>query len=423
MSRLERVEELQQRRGRPIRVALVGAGQMGRGFAAQIGRIPGLELSVAVDIDVSLAHGALKLAGRTEIEEDLGAAVDAVHNGVALAISDASALPDLAVDVVVEATGVPEVGAVVAHRSILARQHAVLLNVETDVTVGRYLDALARSSGVVYSVADGDEPVCAKELYDLAQELAFEVVCLGKGKNNPFLPDATPASCAEEASGKHMNPKMLASFQDGSKTMIEMAALANATGLVPDVTGMHGPTASVAELSKVLVPNEFGGVLSGSGRVDYAFGPAPGVFAVVTTDDASVAEEMTYLKMGDGPFWALYRPFHLASLEAPRTVITAMLEGEPALRPATWAAEVVATAKRRLEPGDVIGGIGDRDMRGVTYAAPDAVDLLPLGLAQGSTVVEAVEAGEPIPLSAVTPPDSPIWHLRALQEELFPLGA
>lgn len=418
MTRLERLRARERVTGHPVRVALIGAGQMGRGLAAQIGRIPGLELAVAVDVDLGRAHGALKLAGRDRIEDDPARIQDAVADGIAVAVPDAAAVPELAVDVVVEATGVPDIGAQVALRSLLARQHVVMLNVEADVTVGRYLDAMAASSNVVYSIADGDEPVAAKELFDFAQELAFEVVCAGKGKNNPFHPTATPESCAEEAARKRMNPKMLASFQDGSKTQIEMAALANATGLPPDVTGMHGPAAEVDELTRVLVPAADGGVLSEAGRVDYAFGPAPGVFVVVTSDAAAVAEEMAYLSMGDGPYWVLYRPYHLASIEAARTITTAILDGRPVVRPVAWIAEVVATAKRDLAAGDVIDGIGGRHVRGVLHLAAEARDLVPLGLIEGATVERPVPAGEPVPRDAVALRPSAIGHLRSLQEQL-----
>lgn len=392
---------------------------MGRGLAAQVGRIPGMELAVAVDVDADRARAALGLAGRETIETDESRLVAAVDDGMAIAITDASLLSSLAVDVVIEATGVPEIGAQVAHRAILAGQHIVMLNVEADVTAGLYLDAMARRAGVVYSIADGDEPVCGKELVDFAHEMAFEVVCAGKGKNNPFIPEADPSSCADEAARKHMNPKMLASFQDGSKTMIEMTALANATGMPPDITGMHGPSGQVDDLRSILVPTSDGGVLSGPGRVDYAFGPAPGVFVIVASDDAAVSEEMTYLSMGDGPYWVLYRPYHLASIEAPRTVMSAVLDGRPAFAPSSWTAEVVATAKRDLEPGTVLDGIGGIHMRGVTYRAEEATDLLPLGLAEGAVMDRSIRAGEPIPRDAAQIRPSVIANLRDLQDRML----
>lgn len=408
MSYTERLLERERALGRPIRVGMVGAGQMGRGLAAQIGRIPGIAVVAVVDLDEQRALAALKLAG-------------AADDG-AVALTDAAALTDLDLDVVVEVTGVPDIGARVAHASLLAGTHVLLMNVETDVTVGRYLDALARSAGVVYGVAQGDEPVAAKELVDFASDLAFEVVCAGKGKNNPLDRAATPDRLTAEAAARGMNPKMLCSFVDGSKTMIEMAALANATGLPLDVTGMHGPTVEVPRLAEVFAPTADGGILSGRGRVDYAFGPAPGVFVVIASDDATVAEEMAYLSMGDGPYWYLYRPYHLASIEAPRSIAQVVLDGTSPLRPATWTAEVVACAKRDLVAGDVVDGIGGETVYGLTHNAADAVGMVPLGLVGGATLSAPVALGDPIPLDAVDLLPTTIAHLRALQDELFAPG-
>jgi predicted homoserine dehydrogenase-like protein len=416
VTRLDRLQQHVSDTGRPVRVALVGAGQMGRGLAAQVGRIPGLDLAVAVDVDPGRASDALVAAGHAAPETDADAAPAALEAGRGVALTRLEALPELDVDVVVEATGVPEIGARVAETSMAGGKHVVMLNVETDVTVGLALADIARRNGVVYSIADGDEPVCAKELVDFAHELAFDVVCAGKGKNNPFIPTATPASCAAEAERKGMNPKMLASFQDGSKTMIEMAALANATGLPPDVVGMHGVTASVPELTRTLVPVSDGGVLSAPGRVDYAFGPAPGVFVVVTSDDATVREEMTYLSMGEGPNFVLYRPFHLASIEAPRTIVTTVLDRTPALQASHWVAEVAAVAKQDLAPGDVLQGIGGDHVRGMTYPVAEADGLLLLGLAEGATVTRPVRAGDPVPADAVEVVDSTIARLRRVQD-------
>ena len=416
MTRLDRLQAHVSSTGRPVRVALVGAGQMGRGLAAQVGRIPGLDLTAVVDVDAERAANALRVGGHDRSETDVDRAAAAIEAGVSVAITDASVLPELDVDVVVEATGVPEIGAQVAESCMEGGKHVIMLNVETDVTIGLALADIARRNGVIYSIADGDEPVCAKELFDFARELSFDVVCAGKGKNNPFIPTATPASCAAEAERKHMNPKMLASFQDGSKTMIEMAALANATGLPPDIVGMHGVTSSVKELTSTLVPVSDGGVLSAPGRVDYAFGPAPGVFVIVTSDDVTVREEMTYLSMGDGPNFVLYRPYHLASIEAPRTIVTAIVDGVPALQASHWVAEVVAVAKQDLRPGDVLQGIGGDHVRGITYPAAEARGLLLLGLAEGATVTAPVRAGEPIPADAVTTVGSAISRLRAVQD-------
>jgi len=199
MSRLEQLAAHAESLGRPVRVALVGAGQMGRGLAAQIGRIPGMDLPVVVDHNADRALAAIAAAREGAPVTDPDAAVDAVAAGGGAALADAGVLPELDVDVVVEATGVPEVGAQVGEACLAAGKHVIMLNVECDVTIGLALADIARRSGVVYSVADGDEPVCAKELFDFATELSFEVVSAGKGKNNPFIPTATPESCTAEA--------------------------------------------------------------------------------------------------------------------------------------------------------------------------------------------------------------------------------
>src|SRR5215212_11967907 len=256
----DRLEEL-GRTESPIRVGLVGAGQMGRGFVAQVEDIPGMEIVAAADIDPERALDALRASGRDAVEGPDGRVgrpaatqdpMDLVRSG--------------SVDVVVEATGIVEVGARVAYEAILEGKHVVMLNVETDVTVGAVLSRVARSAGVVYTGSAGDEPGAILELHDFARSLGFEVMVAGKGKNNPLDLLADAVSVGEEAREKGMNPKMLTSFVDGTKTMVEMGAVANATGLSPDVPGMHGPEETDPDrLVDVFGLREDGGVLSGYG--------------------------------------------------------------------------------------------------------------------------------------------------------------
>ena len=203
--------------GRPVRVGLAGAGQMGSGLAAQIGKIPGMSLVACADIDTSRAENALKLAGIETVKHNSDAS-DSIEKGQGGVVDKAAALAELPIDIVFEATGVPWVGAEVAEACINAKKHILMLNVETDVTIGMYLANKANANGVVYSVANGDEPVACKELYDFSVDLGFEIVCVGKGKNNPLDQTANPDTCLEKATRKKMNPKMLASFEDGSKT-------------------------------------------------------------------------------------------------------------------------------------------------------------------------------------------------------------
>ena len=400
--------------GRPVRVGLAGAGQMGSGLAAQIGKIPGMELVACADIDLTRAENALKLAGIDKIghNSEASASIENCQGGV---VDNAKALAELPVDIVFEATGVPWVGAEVADACIDASKHILMLNVETDVTIGQYLANKANKNGVIYSVANGDEPVACKELYDFSVDLGFEIVCVGKGKNNPLDQTANPDTCLEKATKKKMNPKMLASFEDGSKTMIEMAALANAIGLPPDRVGMNGPVSEVKDLNKTLIPSEDGGVLSGIGRVDYAFGPAPGVFSIVKSDNQTVIDEMEYLSMGSGPYYTFYRPYHLASIEAPRSVGMAIINKEPGLQPTTWIAEVIGHAKKDLVKGDKIDGIGGYASYGVTYPVEQSKEFVPLGLLEGAEVLEDIKAGDPISKSAVQLPDNLINNLRTLQ--------
>jgi predicted homoserine dehydrogenase-like protein len=387
---------------------------MGSGLAAQIGKIPGMELVACADIDLARAENALKLAGIDKIGHNSEASYS-IENGQGGVVDNAKALAELPIDIVYEATGVPWVGAEVADACIDASKHILMLNVETDVTIGQYLANKANKNGVIYSVANGDEPVACKELYDFSVDLGFEIVCVGKGKNNPLDQTANPDTCLEKATKKKMNPKMLASFEDGSKTMIEMAALANAIGLPPDRVGMNGPVSEVKDLNKTLIPSEDGGVLSGIGRVDYAFGPAPGVFSIVKSDNQTVIDEMEYLSMGSGPYYTFYRPYHLASIEAPRSVGMAIINKEPGLQPTTWIAEVIGHAKKDLVKGDKIDGIGGYASYGVTYPVEQSKEFVPLGLLEGAEVLEDIKAGDPISKSAVQLPDNLINNLRTLQ--------
>jgi predicted homoserine dehydrogenase-like protein len=414
MNYTEELIKREKELGRPVRVGLAGAGQMGSGLAAQIGKIPGMELVACADIDLARAENALKLAGIDKIGHNSEASYS-IENGQGGVVDNAKALAELPVDIVFEATGVPWVGAEVADSCIDASKHILMLNVETDVTIGQYLANKANKNGVIYSVANGDEPVACKELYDFSVDLGFEIVCVGKGKNNPLDQTANPDTCLEKATKKKMNPKMLASFEDGSKTMIEMAALANAIGLPPDRVGMNGPVSEVKDLNKTLIPSEDGGVLSGIGRVDYAFGPAPGVFSIVKSDNQTVIDEMEYLSMGSGPYYTFYRPYHLASIEAPRSVGMAIINKEPGLQPTTWIAEVIGHAKKDLVKGDKIDGIGGYASYGVTYPVEQTKEFVPLGLLEGAEVLEDIKAGDPISKSAVQLPDNLINNLRTLQ--------
>ena len=281
---------------------------------------------------------------------------------------------------------------------------------------------LAEESTALYSVCRGDEPVETKILVDYARDLNFEVICAGKGKNNPLDPYATPESLTERAADKQMNPKMLTSFVDGSKAMIEMASLANTTGLGVSKRGMHGPASTVPTLHQTFALKEDGGILERAGVVDYCTGPvAPGVFVVVRTEDPYVHHEMTYLQMGDGPYFALYRPYHLASLEAPLTVYEMVLDHRPSLTSEHWTAEVGAQAKRPLTAGEKVDGIGGSMVRGLIDPSEDFArdGLVPLGVLSGAVLKRDVPTDHTLTYDDVELNEgSVIVRMRRIQEDI-----
>ena len=389
----------------PIVVGLVGAGQMGTDLIVQIGLMKGIRIgAVAVRTQPRNAVAAALLAGHgldDLVEAASASAIDrAVEAGRIAVTTDLEALAAAGrIEVVIDATGHPESGARVALAAIRNGKHMVMLNVETDITIGRYLKAAADRAGIVYSGAAGDEPAAAVELVAFARALGLTVVAAGKGKNNALDVDAVPADYETEAARRNMNARMLVEFVDGTKTMVEMVALANATGLVPDVPGMHGPRAGRDELAAVLCPASHGGVLSRRGVVDYTVGKgvAPGVFCVVEPNHPRVLERLTDLHVGEGPFFTLHRPYHLTSIETPLTAARAVLYGRADMQPLDHPfAEAAALAKRDLAAGDVLGRIGERDYRGWAMSWVEARNAraVPIGLAEGARVTREVRKGE-----------------------------
>ncbi len=412
------VAELKSRAeaGRPVTIGLAGCGQMGTDIVVQLNRMPGVRLGAVAEMRPPQAKAAAALAGFADdhtVYAETPAAIDRAIEQGKLAITpspDALARSGL-VDVVIDATGNPNIGTQFALDAIANGKHVVMLNVEADITIGRHLHEAARRAGVVYTGAAGDEPAATIELIGFAQSIGLEVICAGKGKNNPLKFDAVPEEYQAEAEARNMNARMLVEFVDGSKTMIEMVAIANCTGLVPDVPGMHGPAATRDELASVLIPKSAGGVLSKSGCVDYSIGKgvAPGVFCIVTSDHPRLQERMIDLKVGKGPYFSLFRPYHLTSLEVPLSAARAVLHRHADMVPLEQpVAEAVTLAKRDLKPGDVLGRIGEWDYRAwaMTHAEARNANAVPLGLAQGARVTKPVKAGERLTYDNCVPDDS-----------------
>ena len=282
MNKLDKFKNYIDDRNENVKVGLVGAGQMGQGIVAQISKMYGVDLVCIVDRNQNQLENASDRYRNSKNNE--------------LVCSDnISALDDIELDIVIEATGTPAAGAAVAKNVLSRGINLILLNVETEATIGLALRKEAEKNEAIITVADGDEPVAALDLYNFATELSFEVVSIGKGKNNPFNRYATPDLLAKEATSKKMNPKMLTSFVDGSKTMVEMEALANFLNFKIDIDGMHGIEATYENINQYYIPKKDGGLLENSQVVDFAFGIAPGVFAVIYSEDDYVNYEMEYL--------------------------------------------------------------------------------------------------------------------------------
>jgi predicted homoserine dehydrogenase-like protein len=422
-------EELAARQaaGHPVRIGMIGAGQMGVDVVAQIKMMKGIDIVVIADIDKKRAREAYRiglLEGDVVEAASARAADAAVVRGKRVFTSDYRVVTDMKqVDVMLEATGVPEVGAQAALRSARTGQQLAMMNVETDVTVGPLLRWYAERKGVLYALAAGDEPAACKELYDFADSLGFTIVAAGKGKNNPLDRHAAPTDekWAAEAKRRGLNPNMLIEFVDGSKTMIEMAAVSNATGLVPDVRGMHGPKTTRDKLHEVFALKEHGGVLSRPGVVDYGIGGIhPGVFLVVTTSHPRLRQALVYRDMGNGPYYTLFRPYHLCSIEVPLTCAMLVIRKRSNMAPLNrLVSEVFAVAKRPLKPGDVLDGIGGSTFYSLidTYDVARKEGLLPVGLAPGARLTRAVDIDQPITIEHVEPREpSTILNLRRLQD-------
>jgi predicted homoserine dehydrogenase-like protein len=422
-------EDLKQRAkaGKPVKIGLIGAGQMGVDVVATIKMMQGIEVVIAADIDPERARKAYE-KGQLEDEvvevKSVNEADSAVLAGKKIFTTDYRIVCDMqTVDVMLEATGVPEIGAKAALRSAKNGQQLAMMNVETDITVGPILNWYARQMGVLYALAAGDEPAACKELFDFADACGFNIVAAGKGKNNPLDRYAKPTEkkWADEAARRGLSPNMLIEFVDGSKTMIEMAAVSNATGLIPDVRGMHGPQTTRDKLNQVFTLKKDGGILNKTGVVDYGIGGVhPGVFLIVTTPNPRLRQALVYRDMGNGPYYTLFRPFHLCSIEVPLTCALLEIRKQSNMVPLNRLnSEVFAVAKQDLSPGEYLDGIGGCTFYSLIdeYEIARQENFLPIGLAKHAKVIHPVKRDIPITYDDVQIHEpSTVLDLRRLQD-------
>jgi predicted homoserine dehydrogenase-like protein len=405
--------------GRPVTVGLIGAGKFGTMFLAQVRRTHGMHLVGIADLDVARARDQLRSAGWDAAAHAAASLDDALRAGGTHVGDDAAALIAApGIEVIVEATGVPEAGIRHALAAIAHGKHIVMVNVEADALAGPLLARKARTADVVYSLAWGDQPALICEHVDWARVCGFKVIAAGKGtRYEPHYHRSTPDSLWDIldkylriADRGSINPKMFNSFIDGTKSGIEMTAVCNATGLVPQSEGLGFPPATRFELADVCKPRAAGGTLEKEGVTEvvssvYRDGRdvrhhlALGTYVVFEGESDYARRcfsEYHLLPDRTGRFAALYRPVHMIGLELGISVASAALRREPTGAPICFNSDVIATAKRALKKGEVLDGEGGFCVWGrqVPAATSLARGLLPLGLAQKVRLTRDLAEGE-----------------------------
>lgn len=408
----------------PIRVGIIGAGFFGTKLADQLECAAGMTVSGLADIDLDTARETFEEAGVTDRVTEVStaaAAASAIDRGERVVLSDGEVLAGADLDVIVEATGVPDAGARHAYRALSAGTHVVNVTVETDTVVGPALADLAADNGVTYSLAYGDQPALMVELCDWARTIGLDIVAAGRG--SMYVDDyrfGTPDTVFERFGYDEafvdrygLNARMYNSFLDGTKIAVETCALANATGLQPDVPGMHLPTLEAPELPETYRPEEDGGILQGTGVVETFSSQYPdgsttamdlswSVFVVTRARNRAVRAYLAqndghgFHSAADGEYAVFYRPYHLPGLETPVSVANAAIRNEPTGAPRDRHAEVVGAAKRDLEPGTVLDGGGGYTVYGRLERAEYAAgrDHVPFELLDGAELTTPVARDE-----------------------------
>jgi predicted homoserine dehydrogenase-like protein len=435
--------------GRPIRVGVIGAGKFSAMFLAQAARTPGLHIAGLADLSVDRARQTLGNVGWPAERYQAASLDDALANGGTWVTDDAAAIiahPGL--EVIVDITGHPTSAIERALACVEHGKHLVNVTVEADVLAGRALAERFRAAGLVYSLAYGDQPALIAEMVDWARACGFEVVAAGKGtKYLPAYHYVTPDGVwehygltPEEAEAGGLNPQMFNSFLDGTKSAIEMAAVANACALDPAADGLAFPPAGADDLAKVLRPVAAGGVLDAPGRVEVVSSlnrdgsPVDrdlrwGVYTVIEAPDAYVARcfrEYGLATAEHDGYAAMYKPFHLIGLELGISVASAAVRGEPTGAPTAFRGDVAAVAKRDLTVGEVLDGEGGTTVFGRLMPAADSVaaGALPIGLAHGVRVTRPVAKDSVLTQADVAlEADSPALRLRRTLEAMVPLKA
>jgi len=389
---IDKALQKRQEEGSPIRVGMVGAGFMGRGIALQIhNSVPGMELVAISNRSIEEAKRAYNEAGQESIDvvDGFSQLEHSLAKGRCAVTEDPMLLCQSGmIDAIIEVTGAVEFGASVVLKAIENRKHIIVMNAELDGTIGPILKDYADKAGVVFTNADGDQPGVIMNLYRFVKGIGVKPVLCGniKGLQDPYR---NPTTQAEFARRWKQKPHMVTSFADGTKISFEQAIVANATGMQVAKRGMYGPTVPSGTPIKEAVdwyPLE--ALLDGEGIVDYVVGaePGPGVFVLGTHDHHMQQHYLELYKLGPGPLYCFYTPYHLCHFEVPNTVARAVLFNDAAITPLNGPrVDVIATAKTDLRKGEILDGMGFY----MTYGQAENSDvvreqgLLPIGLAEG----------------------------------------
>jgi predicted homoserine dehydrogenase-like protein len=411
---------LQQRKAikKPIRIGVIGAGTFSSGFLAQARVTPGMQIAGIAELDLDKAKKVCIKAGWPAEAIAFGDSSSAINDGAAggkvVLTGSSDQLIQANLEVIIEATGVTEAGTRHAWNALEAGKHVVMVNVETDALLGLALKQKASAKGVIYSMAYGDQPAIICELIDWARTIGAEVVCAGKGtRYQPRYHYSTPDTVweyfgfsQEQLASGNYNAQMYNSFLDGTKSAIEMCALANASGLIPQKGGLQFPPVGADELPEVLKPKAAGGILEHSGTVEVVASENRDetpvrhhlrwgvyiVFQAVTDYLRRFLSTHDFLRDSSGQYAAVYRPFHLTGLELGMSVASVVLRGEATGSPNYFLADVASVAKKNLKRGDILDGEGGYTVYGRLVQAGDSVShkYLPIGLSRGVKVIRPV---------------------------------
>ncbi len=430
---------------KPVRVAIIGAGKFGSMYLSQVPRTPGIHLVAVIDLSPDRAKASLARVGWSEAQYSAKSLAEASKTGATFITDDAQAvIASDHIDMVIDSTGSPGAG---VHHALLCcehRKHIIMVNVEADVLAGPLLARRAAQAGIIYSMASGDQPALIAELVDWARTIGLEVVCAGKGtKYLPVYHQSTPETVwghygfsEAQVAGGDFNAQMFNSFLDGTKSALEMAAVANGCDLLPPSDGLLFPPCGVDDLPHILRPASEGGILAQKGTVEVVSSIERdgrpvfrdlrwGVYAVFEAPSPYVMDCFAQYGLktdSTGRYAAMYKPYHLIGLELGISVASIALRGEATGATGDWRGDVVATAKRALKAGETLDGEGGFTVYGKVIPAADSLRLggLPIGLAHHMVLKRDMAAGQVVSWNDVDfDASKQVVQVRREMEDLF----